>query len=97
MYNDIYINFQWHVGDLCQAVFSEDGLIYNAEIIEMFDHNNTCVVRYMDYGNEEEQYLTDLLPFTDKPLDKNHVNAEQNVGSAPIQVCIVTCCGNIWS
>ena len=23
-----------------------------------------CVVRYSDYGNEEQQYLTDLMPAT---------------------------------
>jgi hypothetical protein len=38
-------------------------LIYDAEIIEICSNvANMCVVRYSDYGNEEQQYLTDLMP-----------------------------------
>jgi hypothetical protein len=68
MTNKKLLNFysnlwQWSVGDKCLAVYSEDGLIYDAEVIEICsDVANMCVVRYFDYGNEEQQYLTDLMP-----------------------------------
>ena len=54
--------FQWHVGDSCRAIYSEDELIYDA-VITFVDHSsNTCVVKFCGYGNTEEQNLSDLLP-----------------------------------
>jgi hypothetical protein len=65
MANWFIFPWQWNVGDKCLAVYSEDGLIYDAEIIEICSGiANMCVVRYSDYGNEEQQYLTDLMPAT---------------------------------
>ncbi|XP_050403450.1 survival motor neuron protein [Patella vulgata] len=51
---------KWQVGDLCRAVYSEDDFVYDAKIISIDTSNNTCVVQYIDYGNEEEQNLADL-------------------------------------
>ncbi|XP_076444296.1 survival motor neuron protein 1-like [Babylonia areolata] len=51
----------WAVGDYCQAVFTEDGAIYEAKITSINAEDNTCVVRYLGYGNEEEQSLEDLI------------------------------------
>lgn len=69
----------WNVGDKCLAVYSEDGLIYDAEIIEICSGiANMCVVRYSDYGNEEQQYLTDLMPATQEETTSaySHQNGE---------------------
>ncbi|PFX35031.1 survival motor neuron protein-like isoform X1 [Stylophora pistillata] len=52
---------QWHVGDKCRAVYSEDEKIYDAVIISLNGSSSTCVVRFCGYGNEEEQTLDDLL------------------------------------
>ncbi|KAK7496051.1 hypothetical protein BaRGS_00012752 [Batillaria attramentaria] len=52
----------WRVGDHCQAVYTEDGEIYEGKIISISPESNTCVVRYLGYGNEEEQSLEDLMP-----------------------------------
>ncbi|KAK7115889.1 survival motor neuron protein 1-like [Littorina saxatilis] len=52
----------WTVGDFCQAVFTEDGTVYRAKILSINPDDNTCVVRYLGYGNEEEQSLDDLIP-----------------------------------
>lgn len=71
---------------MCQAVFSEDGLVYNSEIIEIDEHTSTCVVRYTDYGNEEEQCLSDLLPSTNKPLAEHHTDEERKATSVSAQV-----------
>uniref|UniRef100_K1RDL1 Survival motor neuron protein n=1 Tax=Magallana gigas TaxID=29159 RepID=K1RDL1_MAGGI len=51
---------QWKQGDQCRAVFSEDGLVYDAEILSVDLQAGTCVVRYRGYGNEEEQILDNL-------------------------------------
>ena len=69
--------FQWHVGDKCRAVFSEDELIYDAVIISLDGSSNTCVVRFSGYGNTEEQNLGDLLP----PLSKKDGRSPKQSGS----------------
>lgn len=51
----------WAVGDNCQAVYTEDGTVYEAKIISINSKDGTCVVRYLGYGNEEEQSLEDLI------------------------------------
>ncbi|XP_048733380.2 survival motor neuron protein 1-like [Ostrea edulis] len=53
---------QWRPGDQCRATFSEDGLVYDAEILSVDQQTGTCVVRYRGYGNEEEQILDNLKP-----------------------------------
>lgn len=55
---------KWSPGDQCRAVFSEDGLIYDAEVLSVDEENSSCFVRYRGYGNEEEHNLSDLLPST---------------------------------
>lgn len=52
---------QWQVGDRCYATYSVDGLDYPAQIIEINENNNTCLVRYDYYDNEEEVNLDDLI------------------------------------
>ncbi|XP_032218100.2 survival motor neuron protein 1 [Nematostella vectensis] len=61
-------NRTWKVGDSCRAIFSEDGLMYEAVITSIDCDAQTCIVMYQGYGNEEEQNLNDLLP-----LDKRKV------------------------
>ena len=56
----VCVAFQWKVGDHCRATFSEDGLKYEAEILSIDHEAGTCFVRYVSYGNEEEQELKDL-------------------------------------
>lgn len=53
---------KWKAGDQCRAVFSEDGLVYDAEILSVDQQAGTCVVRYRGYGNEEEHILDNLKP-----------------------------------
>lgn len=69
--------FQWHVGDNCRAVYSEDELIYDAVIISLDASSNTCVVRFCGYGNKEEQNLDDLLP----PLSKKDGKSPRHNGN----------------
>ncbi|XP_056601613.1 survival motor neuron protein 1 [Triplophysa dalaica] len=52
---------EWEVGDTCFAYWSEDGNLYAATISSVDQENGTCVVIYTEYGNEEEQKISDLL------------------------------------
>lgn len=51
---------EWKVGDFCRCTYSVDGVCYEARV-KSVDHD-TCVIRYFGYGNEEEVYLSELLP-----------------------------------
>lgn len=51
---------EWKVGDICRCTYSVDGQVYEAKI-KSIDHD-TCIIRYTGYGNEEEVFLSDLLP-----------------------------------
>ena len=55
---------KWRVGQHCQAVYSEDGEVYEALILSVHPEDGKCVVRYLGYENEEEQLLSDLLPLS---------------------------------
>ncbi|CAN8021183.1 unnamed protein product [Ixodes persulcatus] len=50
----------WKVGDFCRCTYSVDGRCYEAKI-KCVDQE-ACTVRYIGYGNEEEVYLSELLP-----------------------------------
>ncbi|XP_051977142.1 survival motor neuron protein 1-like isoform X2 [Xyrauchen texanus] len=52
---------EWQVGDSCFAFWSEDGNLYAASISSIDHDKGTGVIIYTDYGNEEEQNLSDLL------------------------------------
>ncbi|XP_075931147.1 survival motor neuron protein-like [Petromyzon marinus] len=49
-------------GDLCQAAWSEDGVVYDATIKSVDASAGTCVMVFTGYGNEDELKLADLLP-----------------------------------
>jgi len=56
----------WKVGDLCMTIFSEDGLLYKAEIVSIVKETKKCVIRYLYYLNEEEKALDELFELNDK-------------------------------
>ncbi|XP_019856937.1 PREDICTED: uncharacterized protein LOC100631754 isoform X2 [Amphimedon queenslandica] len=47
-------------GDLCLAVFSEDGLWYRSKV-EAIGEENTLSLRFMDYGNCESVPVTNVM------------------------------------
>jgi len=51
----------WRVGSNCRAVYSEDGQLYDAVIKSVDAQRGRCVVVYTEYGNEEQQLLSELL------------------------------------
>lgn len=52
----------WCVGDLCRAVYSGDGMEYEAEIMKIYTGPNSALIRFLGYGNQEEVCLDDLSP-----------------------------------
>jgi len=62
---------EWKVGNLCQAVYSEDGLNYPATIIKLNPNGQTCTVEYLGYGNREEVNLKELSPLKKKSYKKH--------------------------
>lgn len=48
------------MGKECRAIWSEDGYIYDVVITEMLPEGK-CIVRFIDYGNEEQQNVEDLM------------------------------------
>ena len=66
--------------------FSEDGLKYEAEILSIDHEAGTCFVRYVSYGNEEEQELKDLL----KSAPKSKI--VQKESDAEVNFFILTFC-----
>ncbi|KAF0307716.1 Survival motor neuron protein [Amphibalanus amphitrite] len=55
---------KWRIGDFCRAVYSVDGQWYEAEIISV--GGARCRLRYVGYGNEEDQPLGRLQPSAGK-------------------------------
>ncbi|XP_022333779.2 survival motor neuron protein-like [Crassostrea virginica] len=72
---------QWKAGDQCRAVFSEDGLVYDAEILSVDQQAGTCVVRYRGYGNEEEHILDNLKPAPGRRPRSQQKMSDAEVGS----------------
>ena len=55
---------EWKVGMPCVAIFSGDGVEYEADIISIGDSEGYpfAVVRFLFYENEESIWLENLLP-----------------------------------
>ncbi|KAK2706888.1 survival motor neuron protein 1-like [Artemia franciscana] len=52
---------KWRVNDHCTALYSEDGLLYEAEISYIDEVAGTCIVKFVGYENEEEVSLKSLM------------------------------------
>ena len=50
----------WHVGQKVMAVFYEDRLKYRAKILQIKDWKDAAVVKFTEYGNEEEVNFSEL-------------------------------------
>ncbi|RWS09467.1 survival motor neuron protein-like isoform X1 [Dinothrombium tinctorium] len=70
---------EWRKGHFCRCVYSEDKCEYEAQIVDICKDRGTCIVRYIGYGNEEEQLLTDLMPSKGKSSRKIQEKAAREV------------------
>ncbi|CAH2216434.1 jg22308 [Pararge aegeria aegeria] len=44
---------KWTVGEPCVALFFLDNRFYRGRVIEVNDETSSCLIHYIDYGNEE--------------------------------------------
>ncbi|XP_071499989.1 tudor domain-containing protein 3-like [Diadema antillarum] len=54
-------------GDHCFAKYWEDNEFYKAQISGIHPSGKTCVVKFVEYGNYEEVFITDIMPTPDQP------------------------------
>ncbi|KOC66305.1 Survival of motor neuron protein [Habropoda laboriosa] len=52
---------KWIVGAPCRAIYSEDGEIYEAIISKIYEDSETCIVKFVGYGNTQKVELSSLL------------------------------------
>ena len=50
----------WSMGERVMAVYYEDGHRYRAKILQLKEWKGAAVVRFSDYGNEEEVKFSDM-------------------------------------
>ncbi|XP_076457263.1 survival of motor neuron-related-splicing factor 30-like [Babylonia areolata] len=53
--------YSWKVGDQCMAMYSEDGMYYEATIEEILD-DGACTITFNEYGNTDVSQVSLLKP-----------------------------------
>lgn len=66
----------WKVGDYCQAIYSEDGLPYEAVI--KYINNGICTVQFIGYNNVQEIKIEDICHSKGKEARVQQNIAAQN-------------------
>ena len=54
------------------AVYYVDHVQYRAKIIQIKDWKQAAIVRFLDYGNEEEVKFADMVMLDKKPSKVHH-------------------------
>lgn len=66
-------SFEWKVGDICSAIYTEDNVLYPATITKIFKDKKQaekCIIKYLYYLNEEEKYLNELYEYEELEVDE---------------------------
>jgi len=71
----------WKVGDYVTAVYSEDGIVYEAVIESIKNSTSSCIVKYIGYNNKEEVMLKYLRPSNGPESRNNQIEASTEVSS----------------
>lgn len=71
----------WKPGDFVTAVYSEDGIIYEAVIETINDASSSCIVKYIGYDNKEEVMLKDLRPSNGAWSRRTQIEASREMSS----------------
>lgn len=53
---------EWSAGDACRVAYHEDGEFYAAEVVSIDSRTGTCVVTFVDYGENQTQAISELFP-----------------------------------
>ncbi|XP_054160683.1 survival motor neuron protein-like [Oppia nitens] len=72
----------WHSGQYCRAIYSEDGFEYEAQIVSIDTSDDTCIVKYIGYGNEERKTLKELNPSFGKRCRKQQTDTTNVIKSS---------------
>jgi survival motor neuron protein len=67
----------WKENDHCRAVWTEDGVEYEADISTINRSKGTCLIRFVGYDNVEVQLLTSLKPSLGKKSRQNQIKEAQ--------------------
>merc|ERR1712126_655030 len=51
----------YRLGDWCRAEWTEDGLVYEAEVLSVDRRQRTAEVKFVGFGNKEVKNLDDLF------------------------------------
>ena len=51
----------YRLGDWCRAEWSEDGIVYEAEVLSVDRKKRTAEVKFVGFGNKEVKHLDDLF------------------------------------
>ena len=51
----------YRLGDWCRAEWSEDGVVYEAEVLSVDRKKRTAEVKFVGFGNKEVKHLDDLF------------------------------------
>ncbi|XP_022614768.1 survival motor neuron protein-like [Seriola dumerili] len=70
---------KWEVGAPCQAVWSEDGLVYPATVVSL--DAERCRVHFNSYGNEEDVELSALQRLRAAPVWLTFMSQDWSPGS----------------
>ncbi|KAL8576036.1 hypothetical protein ACOMHN_052054 [Nucella lapillus] len=65
--------YSWKIGDQCMAVYSEDGMYYEAIIEEILD-DGACTITFSEYGNTDVSQVSLL-----KPMDEDRKRGAETV------------------
>jgi len=71
----------WKIGDYVTAVYSEDGVIYEAVIESLNNRTLSCIVKYIGYDNKEEVMLKDLRPSNGPESRKIQMEASREMNN----------------
>lgn len=52
---------EFKAGDFVRSTFTDDGVDYEAEVLSV-NENDTCLIRYIGYGNEDRVKMENLVP-----------------------------------
>lgn len=55
------VSTTFKVGDFVRATYNEDNIDYEAQILSIDETNDTCVVKFIGYDNEQTVRLVDLV------------------------------------
>jgi len=64
----------WKLNHFCRCIYAEDGIEYEAQIKKLLPEEESCLVKYIGYNNEEKQLLSSLKKTRGKEARQTQIN-----------------------